>query len=55
MGVILLKDEIIFNGMFLCLLFKKCNLEVVFFLWCWELKGNVFYLFIIFFEGENIC
>ena len=55
MGAILLKDEITFNGTFLRLPFKKCNLEVALFLWCWKLKGNVFYLLITLLEGENIC
>lgn len=55
MGAILLKDKIAFNGTFLRLPFKKCNLEVSLFLWCWKLKGNVFYLLITLLEGENIC
>ena len=56
MGAILLKDKIAINETFLRLPFKKkCNLAVALFLWCWELKGNVFYLFIILREWENIC
>lgn len=55
MGAILLKDKIAFNGTFLRLPFKKCNLEVSLFLWCWKLKGNVFYLLITLREWENIC
>ena len=55
MGAILLKDKIAFNGTFLRLPFKKYNLEVALFLWCWELRGNVFYLLITLREWENIC
>ena len=56
MGAILLKDKIAINETFLRLPFKKkCNLAVALFLWCWKLKGNVFYLFITLREWENIC